>query len=141
MPGSSISFRVRFLRTWLGITTMDKVKKLARRVSSFHQQRPALIEKTTENVPPLPPKSVTPGKQSRNIVQLANAQPMREWDQGIFQLSLIRHDIYPRDLSTDPEATNQSKISGGSFRGTQKAITQAYNSIENRCVHVIDLQP
>ncbi len=140
MPGSSISFREQFLRTLLGITTMDKVKKLARRVSSFHQQRPPQIERTTENVPPLPPKSATPGKQSRNIVQLANAQPMREWDQGIFQLSLIRHDIYTRHLSTHPEATNESKISEGSFQGTQKAITQAYNSIENRRVRVIDLQ-
>ena len=116
---------------------IDKAKKLARRVSSVHSYfRP----KASEEPPPLPPKqalpeaSLPPDLPARNdkpkdLVEVASSQQIREWDQGIFQLSLIRHDIYPRE---EPAKAEKTALATSTYHGTKRALTQAYCSIENR---------
>ena len=126
-------------------TEINKAKKLARRISSLHsylhpdkppQEHPPLPPKPPQQENALPPQTPLPSDTPKDLVQAATSQQIREWDQGIFQLSLVRHDIYPQEKPGNIEAT---KLPANTYQGTKRALTQAYYSIENRYLKTADV--
>jgi hypothetical protein len=141
------------LKTRTVVDEVNRAKRLARRLSSLHfrSQSPSKVQTQpglptnaaarTHNQVANAKNSVTVREQWQDatkqqkvsLVEAVAAKPLREWDHGIFSLSLIRNQIYPQDLSmTTEKSSDKAHISEGTYAGTKRALTQAYITIENR---------
>ena len=73
---------------------------------------------------------------------------LKEWDKGVFASELSNLLIFPRRVSLSNAVDNNPEslippnnvpppISEGTFHGTQLALTELFNRIENRyaCMH------